>query len=217
MGLLDLAVHHLEGVSLASHATKDGRAVKAKVQGLGELAGGVTEESDLGISVSRGDLGTRDEGPRFPWLYLLTPVCLAGSSCSLHAFILNQFVSISSIPAQLMAWSSGAHSHKRIVDRDDKYLARLLETRVVHVRRDMLARASAREGSGHTNDVPIAGLELLSEVDLVARRVLDEHLQVGDGLANMDHRSGSRVEAAGRGRASQGDAAERSTESHVCG
>lgn len=53
MGLLDLAVHHLEGVSLASHATKDGRAVKAKVQGLGELAGGVTEESDLGISVSR--------------------------------------------------------------------------------------------------------------------------------------------------------------------
>lgn len=60
MGLLDLAVHHLEGVPLASHATKDSRAVKAKVQSLGKLAGGVTEESDLGISVSHDDLRERE-------------------------------------------------------------------------------------------------------------------------------------------------------------
>lgn len=52
MGLLNLAVHHLEGVSLASHATEYGRPVKTEVQGLGEFAGGVAEESDLGISFS---------------------------------------------------------------------------------------------------------------------------------------------------------------------
>ena len=42
-----LAVLHNDGIPLASHATEDGRAVKAEIHGFGENAGGITEKSDL--------------------------------------------------------------------------------------------------------------------------------------------------------------------------
>lgn len=47
MSFGDTAIFNLEGITLASHTTKDGIRIKAKVQGLGELTGGVTEETNL--------------------------------------------------------------------------------------------------------------------------------------------------------------------------
>jgi hypothetical protein len=53
VGLRDLAVLDLQHIALASSVAEDGgEVVKIKVQSLGELAGGVTEESNLGISIS---------------------------------------------------------------------------------------------------------------------------------------------------------------------
>jgi hypothetical protein len=45
--LADLAILHLEGISLSSHTTKDLVRLEAKVQGLSELTSRVTKESDL--------------------------------------------------------------------------------------------------------------------------------------------------------------------------
>lgn len=45
--LLDLSVLHEQGVTLAAVVTKDGAAVEAQVQSLGELAGRVTQEANL--------------------------------------------------------------------------------------------------------------------------------------------------------------------------
>lgn len=47
MGLLHLAILNDQGVSLAAHATKDGRGVEAQIQGASELACRVTQKSDL--------------------------------------------------------------------------------------------------------------------------------------------------------------------------
>ena len=48
------------------------------------------------------------------------------------------------------------------------------------------------EGGRHTDDDALA-LELLGDVDLVARRGLDK-LNVGDGIANLDIGTGRRLE-----------------------
>lgn len=45
--LADLAILHLEGISLATHTTEDGVRLETEVQGLGKLTGWVTKESDL--------------------------------------------------------------------------------------------------------------------------------------------------------------------------
>lgn len=52
----DLAVNHLERISLASRAAKDSSAIKVELEGLGEGTRGVTEEADLsvGIDISSG-------------------------------------------------------------------------------------------------------------------------------------------------------------------
>lgn len=52
----DLAVYHLERISLAARSTEDGSAVKVKLESLGESTGGVAEEADLyiGIVISSG-------------------------------------------------------------------------------------------------------------------------------------------------------------------
>jgi hypothetical protein len=52
----DLAVHHLERISLASRSAEDGSAIKVELESLGESTGGVTKEADLcvGIDVSSG-------------------------------------------------------------------------------------------------------------------------------------------------------------------
>lgn len=50
--LLDLAVLDKQGVTLAAVVSKDGSAVEGHIQGLGELATGVTQEADLSCSVS---------------------------------------------------------------------------------------------------------------------------------------------------------------------
>lgn len=46
-GLLDLAILHQQSIPLAAVVAEDGGAVKAQVQGLGELAGWITQEADL--------------------------------------------------------------------------------------------------------------------------------------------------------------------------
>lgn len=79
----------------------------------------------------------------------------------------------------------------------------------------MLAGAGAGECGGDTDDVAVARLELLGEVDLVTGRVLDQDVEVGDLLADANHSSRGRVEAAcDGGGPSEGDAAERSSEGH---
>lgn len=45
----DLAILHLESISLTAHTTEDSVSLKTEVQGLGKLAGWVTKESDLEI------------------------------------------------------------------------------------------------------------------------------------------------------------------------
>lgn len=86
MRLLDFAVLNLESIALASHTTENGVRIKAEIQGLGELSSRVTEESDLWNELTQ-KTHARDN------IHLLTPVCLAGSSCSLQAFILRDEVS----------------------------------------------------------------------------------------------------------------------------
>lgn len=77
----------------------------------------------------------------------------------------------------------------------------------------MLAGARAREGSRHANNVAIARLELLGQVDLVAGRVLNEHVQIRNLLANADEGARRGVEAANSSRgAGEGNAAERCAE-----
>lgn len=45
--LLDLSILDEKNVALAAVVAEDGAAVEAEVEGLGELAGGVTEEANL--------------------------------------------------------------------------------------------------------------------------------------------------------------------------
>lgn len=89
MRLLDLAVLNLESISLASHTTENGVRIKPKVQSFGKLSSRVTEETNLGnVSTQKQRRHARGK------IHSLTPVCLAGSSCSLQAFILRDEVSI---------------------------------------------------------------------------------------------------------------------------
>ncbi len=43
----NLAVHNLEGITLAANTTKDGGAIEAKVESFSEGCGGVTQEANL--------------------------------------------------------------------------------------------------------------------------------------------------------------------------
>jgi hypothetical protein len=52
------------------------------------------------------------------------------------------------------------------------------------------------EGSGSADDHSLA-LDLLGEIDLVAGRVLDEDVQVGNGVALLDEVPGGAVEGGG--------------------
>jgi hypothetical protein len=58
------------------------------------------------------------------------------------------------------------------------------------------------EGGRHTDDDALA-LELLGDVDLVARRGLDK-LNVGDGIANLDIGTGRRLEGTGSAKGTRG-------------
>lgn len=83
----------------------------------------------------------------------------------------------------------------------------------------MLAGACAREGGRDSNDVSIGCLELLSEIDFVSRRILEEDVGVGDLLADTDGGTRGRVEASGsdgdgRSGPGEGDSTERSSERH---
>lgn len=55
---------------------------------------------------------------------------------------------------------------------------------------------SRTEGSGSADDHSLA-LDLLGEIDLVAGRVLDEDVQVGNGVALLDEVPGGAVEGGG--------------------
>jgi hypothetical protein len=62
------------------------------------------------------------------------------------------------------------------------------------------------EGSRDTDDDALA-LELLGDVDLVARRGLDE-LDVGNGIANLDIGTGRRLEGTGSAKGARGGCCE---------
>lgn len=106
--------------------------------------------------------------------------------------------------------------HKRVVDRHDKDVADLLDLGVVDPARDVLAGAGASEGTGDANDVAVADLELLSQVDAVGGRVLKQGAGAGDLVANLDAGGGRGVEAAlgQRAGSSHGGAAGGSVEGH---
>lgn len=56
---------------------------------------------------------------------------------------------------------------------------------------------SHTESCRDTNDQGLAGTKLLSQVNLVAGRALDEDIEVGDCITGLDKRAGRGVEAAG--------------------
>ena len=62
------------------------------------------------------------------------------------------------------------------------------------------------EGGRDTDDDALA-LKLLGDVDLVARRGLDE-LNVGDGIANLDIGTGRRLEGTGSAKGARGGCCE---------
>lgn len=110
----------------------------------------------------------------------------------------------------------GGNLHERVVDRDDKDLTSIPQLGVVDPARDVLRRAGSGESAGDTHDVAIRGLELLCQINLVSRRVLDQDVDVGDGIATLSQDSrGVRKGPALNDRAGQlRQAAERSSESH---
>lgn len=61
LNLLHLAVLHHKSVPLAPEVTKELGGVEVKVQGLGELAGGIGNETDLQIKLSIGDSMVQDD------------------------------------------------------------------------------------------------------------------------------------------------------------
>jgi hypothetical protein len=77
------------------------------------------------------------------------------------------------------------------------------------------------EGGRDTDDDALA-LKLLGDVDLVARRGLDE-LDVGDGIANLDIGTGRRLEGTGSAKGARGGCRESAGGEHddccvcVCG
>ena len=120
--------------------------------------------------------------------------------------------------------------HERVVDRDDKHFAGVLQSGVVDVPGHVGAGArracgsggsvvsyrhmymavyhgfgniwKRTEGSRDTDDNALA-LKLLGDVDLVARRGLDK-LNVGDGIANLDIGTGRRLEGTGSAKGTRG-------------
>lgn len=80
----------------------------------------------------------------------------------------------------------------------------------------MRAGAGAGEGSGDANNVSVALLELLGQVDLAGGRVL-EQFEAGDLVTLADEDAGRRVKATRNGGgAGQGNATERRAERHCC-
>ena len=108
-----------------------------------------------------------------------------------------------------------AHSHKCVINRDNKHLARVLELGAIHVRRDMAAGAGTRERGRDADNVSVTGLKLFGQIDLVTWRVLVEHLDIGDRVADLDESAGRGVEATrGRGANKGRNATERRAEGH---
>lgn len=85
--------------------------------------------------------------------------------------------------------------HKGVIDGDDKDLSRLVQLRVVHVGRHMLARAGSGKGAGYAHDVAVGVLELFRQVDLVAGRLLEEPVKAGHLVAHLDTGSRCGMEA----------------------
>lgn len=56
---------------------------------------------------------------------------------------------------------------------------------------------SHTESCRHTDDQRLSDAELLGHVDLVAGRALDEDIEVGDCVTDLDEGAGGGVEAAG--------------------
>lgn len=103
--------------------------------------------------------------------------------------------------------------HKGVIDGDNKHLAGALEVGVVNVRGNVLGGAGAGEGAGHANNVAVALLELLGQVDLAGSRVL-EQLEAWELVPYLDKGPGRGVEATRNGGACQGNSAEGQTERH---
>lgn len=80
----------------------------------------------------------------------------------------------------------------------------------------MLAGARPGEGRRDTDDVSVSRLKLLSKVDFVSGRVLEQHIEAGNLLADADRSSRGGVEAAGSHSSGpgKGDATKRSSERH---
>jgi hypothetical protein len=57
-------------------------------------------------------------------------------------------------------------------------------------------RLSRTEGCRHTDDQRLADAQLVGHVDLVAGRALDEDIEVGDCVTDLDEGAGGGVEAA---------------------
>lgn len=200
-GLLDLAVLHQQSVPLAAVVAEDGRAVEAQVQGLGELAGRVTQEAHLAIMLA-------EYPPASRFLDMITYTALAsrveGSRPSLSPI---EYTRSALYSREFVRWEN---LHKGVIDGDHKDLAGLLQLGVVHVARDVGAGASGAskklvgmsyscrdegdrtESRRGANDDTLA-LDLLGEVDFVAGRVLDE-VKVGDGVALLHEGGRRRVE-----------------------
>ncbi len=75
--------------------------------------------------------------------------------------------------------------HESIVDRNDKDLTSTVKLVAQHVAGDVVIRAARRESSRNADDEAFARSEQLGEIDLVARRVLED-LDAGNGIADFN-------------------------------
>lgn len=82
---------------------------------------------------------------------------------------------------------------ERIIDRDNDDLTGFLEFGVVDISGDVGAGAGRAESCGNADNDALA-LQLAGEVDLVAGRVLNQNIKVGNGVALLDESRSSVVE-----------------------
>ena len=75
--------------------------------------------------------------------------------------------------------------HERVIDRDNKDLAGILELVTGNVAWDVGVGACWREGSRNSNDETFAGGEFFGEIDLVAGGVLEE-INVRNSIALLN-------------------------------
>lgn len=99
--LLDLSILDEKNVALAAVVAEDGAAVEAEVEGLGELAGGVTEEANLlkdkisAVAVIKMHRKQREKKNK------LTPLFPVGSRESAQALVLYDSFLSTNIPTKL--------------------------------------------------------------------------------------------------------------------